>query len=111
MTRGIAEELRKQGIVFALSSHGETGYEDRLSTQAGYAMQGGLPFASALEAVTAVPARLIGVADRVGTLEVGKDADLVMWSGMPFEPTSRVIAVIVDGVLRYDGRNPENQNK
>jgi imidazolonepropionase-like amidohydrolase len=75
--------------------------------QAGYAMQGGLPFDAALAAVTTVPARLLGVADRVGTLEVGKDADLVLWSGMPFEPSSRVIAVIVDGVLRFDARDAQ----
>ncbi len=99
------EKLRQQGIPFALSSHGSAELEDRLPLQAGYAMQGGLPFEAALEAVTTIPARLLGVADRVGTLEVGKDADLVLWNGMPFEPSSRVIAVIVDGVLRYDARD------
>jgi imidazolonepropionase-like amidohydrolase len=98
-------KLREQGIPFALSSHGSADLEDRLPLQAGYAMQGGLPFEAALEAVTTIPARLLGVADRVGTLEVGKDADLVLWNGMPFEPSSRVIAVIVDGVLRYDARD------
>ena len=97
-----AEELRKHGVPFALSSHGRPDIEDRLPMQAGYAMMGGLPFADALAAVTSVPARLLGVADRVGTIEAGKDADLVLWSGMPFEPTSRILAVIVDGVVRYD---------
>jgi imidazolonepropionase-like amidohydrolase len=105
MAMDTAEQLRKQGIPFALSSHGRADLDARLPMQAGYAMQGGLPFADALAAVTSVPARLLGVADRVGTLEVGKDADLVLWSGMPFEPSSRVIAVIVDGVLRYDARD------
>ena len=57
--------------------------------------------------MTIQPARLLGVEDRVGSLEVGKDADLVLWNGEPFEPTSRVIGVIVDGVLRVDPR-PKN---
>jgi imidazolonepropionase-like amidohydrolase len=100
-----AEKLRENGIPFALSSHGSAEPQDRLPLQAGYAMQGGLPFEAALESVTTIPARLLGVADRVGTLEAGKDADLVLWNGMPFEPSSRVIAVIVDGVLRYDARD------
>jgi imidazolonepropionase-like amidohydrolase len=104
MALNVAEELRKEGIPFALSSHGSPAPENSLAMQAGYAMQGGLPFENALAAVTSVPARLMGVADRVGTLEAGKDADLVLWNGQPFEPSSRVIAVIVDGVLRYDGR-------
>lgn len=107
MARNVAEELRKEGIPFALSSHGSPAPEAALAMQAGYAMQGGLPFENALAAVTSTPARLMGVADRVGTLEVGKDADLVLWNGQPFEPSSRVIAVIVDGVLRYDGRDKE----
>lgn len=105
MAWNVAEELRKEGIPFALSSHGSAAPENALAMQAGYAMQGGLPFEAALAAVTSTPARLMGVADRVGTLEVGKDADLVLWNGQPFEPSSRVIAVIVDGVLRYDGRD------
>jgi imidazolonepropionase-like amidohydrolase len=105
MAWNVAEELRKEGIPFALSSHGSAAPEAALALQAGYAMQGGLPFESALAAVTSTPARLMGVADRVGTLEVGKDADLVLWNGQPFEPSSRVIAVIIDGVLRYDGRD------
>ena len=49
-----------------------------LGRQAGWAMRGGLPFEAALAAVTITPARLIGVDDRVGSLEVGKDADLVV---------------------------------
>lgn len=105
MAWNVAELLRKEGVPFALSSHGSPMPEAALAMQAGYAMQGGLPFEDALAAVTSTPARLMGVAERVGTIEAGKDADLVLWNGQPFEPSSRVIAVIVDGVLRYDGRD------
>jgi imidazolonepropionase-like amidohydrolase len=67
-------------------------------------MQGGLDFDKALAAVTSVPARFLGVEERVGTIEVGKDADLALWNGEPFQPTSRVIGVIIDGALVLDPR-------
>jgi imidazolonepropionase-like amidohydrolase len=47
------------------------------------------------------PAELAGVADRVGTIEVGKDADLVLWSGTPFAATSRVIGVVLNGEVVF----------
>jgi imidazolonepropionase-like amidohydrolase len=105
MAWDVAADLQKAGVTFALSSHGLEGYDQRLPMQAGYAMSGGLGFADALAAVTITPARMIGIDGRVGSLEPGKDADLVLWSGEPFEPSSRVLAVIVDGVLRYDARD------
>ena len=105
MPRNAAEELRKAGVVFALSAHGSGSYDSNLAVQAGAAMSGGLPFDEALKAVTSTPARLVGADARVGALEEGKDADLALWNGEPFEPSSRVVAVIVDGVLVWDGRD------
>ena len=52
---------------------------------------------AALEAVTLAPARVWGVADRVGSIEVGKDADLVIWSGDPFELTNGAERVFIKG--------------
>lgn len=104
MAWNVAKLLHDRGVPFALSSHGSANHEDRLSQQAGYAMRGGLDFESALEAVTIAPARMLGVEDRVGSLEVGKDADLVLWNGPPFEPSSRIVGVLVDGVLQVDPR-------
>ena len=99
-----ARELHELGVPFALSAHGERGPGRRLSDQAGLAMRGGLPFEAALAAVTLVPATLMGVEKRVGSLEVGKDADLVLWSGPPFEPSSRIVGVLLDGQLVLDPR-------
>ncbi|MBK7878854.1 MAG: amidohydrolase family protein [Planctomycetes bacterium] len=107
MAWNVAQLLVEQGIPVALSAHGASSFEDRLAMQAGYAMRGGLSFENALQAVTIQPARLLGVEERVGSIEVGKDADLALWNGEPFEPTSRVVGVIVDGVLRVDPR-PKN---
>jgi imidazolonepropionase-like amidohydrolase len=103
MARNVAKVLEDAGVPFALSSHGSGYPSASLAAQAGHAMSGGLGFDSALAAVTTTPAKLLGVDDRVGTLEAGKDADLVLWSGEPFQPGSRVLATIVDGVLRYAG--------
>lgn len=99
-----ARQLIDQGVPVALSSHGLPEIENRLPMQAGYAMRGGLTFDEALAAVTITPARLLGIDKRVGTLEVGKDADLVLWSGPPFEASSRVVGVVLDGVLQVDPR-------
>ena len=55
-----------------------------------------------LRAVTIHPARSIGIDERVGSLEVGKDADIVLWSGSPLDPRSRVELVLIDGTVQYD---------
>lgn len=64
---------------------------------AGNAVSYGMPYEAALRALTINPARLWGIADRYGTLEVGKDADVVVWSGDPLELTTNVEHVFVRG--------------
>ena len=103
-----AKVLHEHGVRFALSGHGSADPFSRLNKQPGYAMRGGLPFDAALAAVTLHPAQMLGVDDRVGSIEVGKDADLVLWSGTPFEPTSRVIGVLLNGELVLDPRPQED---
>jgi imidazolonepropionase-like amidohydrolase len=85
------------GVLVALSAHGETGLEGRLSTQAGYAMRGGLTFDEALACVTTNPASLLGVEERVGSVKPGMDADLVLWNGTPFSATSNIVGVVALG--------------
>ena len=65
---------------------------------AGMAIKAGMNPFDALKAITLNPAEHIGVADRVGSLEVGKDADLVITAGSPFEVLTEVKAVFIDGV-------------
>jgi imidazolonepropionase-like amidohydrolase len=103
-----AKVLTERGVTIALSGHGAAEVSERLCYQPGHAMRGGLSFDAALAAVTINPARIAGIDKRVGSLEAGKDADLVLWSGPPFEPTSAVIGVLVDGRLVLD---PRTQNK
>ena len=64
---------------------------------AGMAITAGMDPFDALKAITINPAEHIGVADRVGSLEVGKDADLVITAGSPFEVLTEVKAVFIDG--------------
>ena len=95
-----ARVLRDNGISFALSGHGGS----RLDIQAGLAMRGGLTREQALRAVTLTPAQLLGVDGRVGSVEAGKDADLILWNGEPFEATTRPVGVLVSGHLALDPR-------
>jgi imidazolonepropionase-like amidohydrolase len=99
-----AAKVHALGLPLALSAHGAADPGARLDRQAGFAMRGGLPFEAALAAVTINPARMVGIDDRVGSLAAGKDADLVLWNGTPFEATSAVIGVILDGELVLDPR-------
>lgn len=73
-----------------------------LNLEAAFAVRGGLPEDAALEALTIVPARLLGVDDRVGSVEVGKDCDLVVTSGDLLHYETLVEWAIVDGRVAYD---------
>ena len=72
---------------------------------AAYAVRHGLDPAAALAAVTLTPARLLGLDQRVGSLEPGKDADFVVFSGEPFELTSRIEVVVCNGAIVIDNRH------
>lgn len=63
----------------------------------------------ALRWITANPAWALGIEDEVGTLEEGKNADVVLWSGDPFSMYSKAERVWIDGALVYDRNNPERQ--
>jgi imidazolonepropionase-like amidohydrolase len=66
--------------------------------QVAFCVKEGLDRETALRSVTLTPARILGIADRVGSLAPGKDADLCLWSGDPLDPMSRVEKAFVDGV-------------
>lgn len=68
-----------------------------LILEAGNAVRFGLSWDAALRAVTLSPAEALGVADRYGSLEVGKVGNLVVWTGDPFELSTRVEAVVIRG--------------
>ncbi len=63
---------------------------------------GDMPEQAALQAITRNPARELGLDDRIGTLEVGKDADLAVFSGHPFNAFSRCDLTIIEGIVYFD---------
>jgi imidazolonepropionase-like amidohydrolase len=89
--------LQKAGVLFALE--GSRGFDNLRQARfnAGTAVANGLSYEAALAAVTLNPARIWGVSDRIGSVEAGKDADLVIWSGDPFETSSYPLAVFIAG--------------
>jgi imidazolonepropionase-like amidohydrolase len=68
-----------------------------LVREAMFAVRYGVAEQQALDAITVMPARLLGVDDRVGSLAAGRDADLVVWSTHPFDPAAEPLTVLVGG--------------
>ena len=91
-----AARLQRAGVTLILSSF-DTHNARNLRQEAGNAISYGLDREAALRAVTLNAARTWGIADRVGSIEVGKDADLVVWSGDPFELTTAADHVFING--------------
>ncbi len=91
-----AGRLAKAGVEVALATF-DAHNARNVKYFAGNAVAYGMPYDAALRAVTVNPARIFGIADRYGTLEPGKDADVVVWSGDPFELTTLVEHVFIRG--------------
>jgi imidazolonepropionase-like amidohydrolase len=94
-----ASRLRQAGITVALQS-GFEGYVPKTRVvlfEAAVAAANGLSMEDALRTITIDAARVIGQERRVGSLETGKDGDIVIFDGDPFEYTSHVCAVVIEG--------------
>ena len=94
--------LRKAGVPVALIGNAGGGDEEafnvrNLKQEAGNAVSYGMTWDDALRAVTLAPAEFFGVADRVGSLQPGREGNVVVWSGDPFEFTTRAEHVFVRG--------------
>ncbi len=95
-----ASTLQKAGILFAIQS----GFENYVPKtrvvllEAAVAAANGLSFSNALASITVSAAKILGVDKRLGTLEPGKDADIALYDGDPFEYTTHCVGVIVSGV-------------
>jgi imidazolonepropionase-like amidohydrolase len=94
-----AARLHAAGVTLVLRAGSGVAHRAReLRYGAGNAVAHGLPHDAALAALTINPARVFSVAERVGSIEVGKEADIVLWSGDPFEPLSQPRAILVRGI-------------
>ena len=101
MSMETASTLQKAGILVALQSGYET-YVPKTRVvlfEAAMAAANGLTFDQALATVTIDAAKIIGVDKRVGSIETGKDGDLALFDGDPFEYVTHVTGVVIDGVV------------
>ncbi|MGG5462613.1 amidohydrolase [Clostridium sp. B9] len=93
--------LVDKGVKVAITTDHPVVTIDNLPLCAGMAMKEGLSFNEALNAITINPAEIIGIEERVGSLEEGKDGDLVILNGSPFEIATKTIYTIIDGEVVY----------
>ncbi len=93
--------LAKAGVKFAIVTDHPIIPEKYINIAAGLAVREGLDEAIALEALTMTPATMLGLENRLGSLETGKDADIVLWSDDPFEYMSNVEYTIINGRIAY----------
>ena len=91
--------LAKAGCHVSIITDNSVIPQQYLPLCAGMAVKAGMDPFAALQAITINPAKHIGIADRVGSIEVGKDADLVLTDGCPFEVMTNVKAVLINGAV------------
>ena len=93
-----AARLNAAGVMVAINGARDFNNLRQERLNAGLAVANGLPYSAGLAAVTLVPARIWGQDGKIGSLEVGKVADVVVWNGDPLETTSWPLNVFVGGV-------------
>ncbi len=96
----VPQKLHEAGVKFCIAGTGgsfEAPHERNLPYHAATAAAYGLPKEEALKAITLYPAEILGVADRIGLLEIGKDATLIVTSGDPLEITTQVEYEFIQG--------------
>lgn len=94
-------DMAAAGVRLAITTDHPVVPINLLITQGSMAVREGAPRQTVLEAMTINPARFLGLDDRIGSLEPGKDADVVVWSGDPLDVHQRVEHVVIDGDLVY----------
>lgn len=101
--------LQKAGMLTAITTDHPVSLIQSLPICAGMAVKAGLPMEEGLKAITINPAKICGVADRVGSLEVGKDADIAVFTGNPMEVFTKTLYTIIDGRIVYDAGKDEGE--
>lgn len=94
--------LARAGVLVAVTTDHPVSQIQSLSLCAGLAVKAGLPMEQGLRAITVNAARICGVADRMGTLEPGKDADVAVFSGNPMEVFTRTLYTVIDGQVVFE---------
>ena len=94
--------LHEHGLEIAITTDHPYTPVQYLNLCAGLAAREGLPVDVALRAITIHPARSLGVDERVGSIEVGKDADLVLWSHFPLDYLAKPLMTMIDGKIIFE---------
>lgn len=94
--------LNRAGVMTAVTTDHPVSLIASLPLCAGLAVKSGLPLEEGYRAITIYPAKICGVADRVGSLEVGKDADIAVFTGNPMEIFTETLYTIIDGKIVYE---------
>jgi imidazolonepropionase-like amidohydrolase len=94
---GLPARLHAAGVPFAITGGSSAPYANRLPYEAGSAVAFGLPVDEAVKSVTLYPARFLGIDDRVGSLEPGKDATLIITTGNPLDYPTTVERAFIQG--------------
>ncbi len=98
--------LYENGVNFAIMSDLPAGHVSDIISTAGACVKAGLPMIEGLRAITITPAKLLKIADRLGSIEVGKDADITVFTGNPIEEVcARCVFTMVDGVVAFENLN------
>jgi len=96
----------RKGVRVAIKSDSDD-FARRLNQEAGKTMRyGGATEQEALQMITLNAAWIIGVDDKVGSIDVGKDADLVIWDGYPLSSSAVPSKVFIDGAVYFDRSLP-----
>jgi imidazolonepropionase-like amidohydrolase len=94
---GQPRRLHEAGVRFAITGGSSAAYANRLPYEAGAAIAYGLPDDEALKAVTLYPAQVLGIDDRVGSLQTGRDATLLITTGNPLEYSTTIEQAYIQG--------------
>jgi imidazolonepropionase-like amidohydrolase len=97
--------LQRAGMEIAITTDHPVSLIQFLPLCAGLAVKSGLSIGEGLKAISIYPARICGVAHRMGSIEEGKDADLAVFSGNPMEVFTKTWYTLIDGQLAYDYRD------
>ena len=93
--------LNKAGVKTAITTDHPVSLIQALPICAGLAVKSGMEEMEALKSITIYPAQICGVNDRIGSLEKGKDADIVIFDGNPLEIATRVMCTLINGEIAY----------
>ncbi len=101
--------LNRAGVTTAITTDHPVSLIQSLPLCAGLAVKAGLPLEEGYRSITLYPARICQVEDRLGSLEVGKDADIAIFTGNPMEVFTQTLYTIIDGNVVYDRARQEGE--